>query len=284
MKRAAWALLWLVIVAVITAVAWLLANRFLPEKSPKPQISPVPLKPPTEADYRNWTSNAFAGSPWERQALIEEAALIAKNPGIAERDERTLRIFYRGKWLATLTPAAPGSDLNYDSVILVKVLRLYDPDSHHTEAVAEVRTWHGEFDTAFIVAPDGKWLRVGTASASPSGKLVVEGQQDWNGNDPTDILTWPGLVPVARFQPSCHVLAWDDETHFNARCGYQGRQEWQLFNARASRDDQGRWQLQSVGSLAEKPVEAEIGLEPPPSPTSKDPHLHFTATVPLNHH
>ncbi len=282
MKRAAWALFWLLAVAVLTGVAWLLANRFLPEKPITSKPGPVALTPPTEADYKAWTSNSFAGSPWERQALVDEAALIAKNPGIAERDGPTLRLFYRGKLIATLT----SSRAKRTSTLLVKVLHLYDASSGRPENVAEIRGWFGEFDNTAIVMPDGSQYPVGTASAAPGGKWLVKGQQDWTSSDPTDLVTWPDLTVVARFKPSCHVLSWIDETHFNARCGYQGRDGWQLFNAKVSRDDSGHWQMQSAGSLPENADEVEAGLGPPPPPDyiSKDPHLHFTATVPANRH
>ncbi len=247
-------------------------------------------KPPTPQEYDAWTSNRFAGSPWEKQALVDEYDLMARNPGVATRDGKILTVFYRGKPVKTFNPAAPpGREAGFDSVILGKVLKLRDKETGRNEAIALIVEHAGEFDWSMLVLADGKILPVGSASASPDGLWLVTGKEsvwsdDGNGRDlgRLRIRPWPVRSPSVEFTSHCHVIGWRGNDTFNATCLYRTKHGngYVSFHARVYRDKDMEWHMASTTQVKADPREAVITEFPDtllrPLP---DPHLRFTGTT-----
>lgn len=196
-----------------------------------------------------WTSNAFKGSPLECMALRAEAGRLKTSANLVHRDGEALDIFYRGKLLAHLAPAAPASTNDQeacDSVIFAKALDLYDPESQRPEPIAEITCHQGEFAFNSLVLPDGKFMSVSQAWSSPNGRLLVTGDNrlDSIESDALQIAAWPSRQAIARFRPHCRVKTWQGNTHFSATC-FDAHSNT-AFDADISLRADGAWHMQGT--------------------------------------
>ncbi|MGZ3305175.1 MAG: hypothetical protein ACXU8U_04875 [Asticcacaulis sp.] len=273
----------LMLVIAPLAAIWFAASNIKPTQTVTHK-APVKaaLTPPTEADYRAWHSNGFAGSPGERQALIDEAALTAKYPGLARRDGGSLTIYDRGKTITILKAVSePNSNSECDSYVIVKVLILFDPVVRAREPFAVVSCHLGEFGRNMLILPSGATLEVGDASASPDGNLLVIGDDHELSDNfiKLRIYNWPEMKSFVRFEPFCSFLAWQDETHFAVSCMYGPEHSLRHFYARVSQDRNDSWQMVSTAELSADGHEVTTvpDLATRGYPLEKDPHLHFSA-------
>lgn len=228
------------------------------------------------AGGQDWKSNAIADSPVEDAAIQGESILMARYPGLAKREGRTLIISYAGKVVATLVPGKADdihgrSGLVCDRYILGKVLMLYDPATQTRQPMAEVACYAGEFDSAIDVLPDGQLWSTSGLSASPDGKMIAINAYDPWHDDPDQgftLQTWPEQKVVARFEPDCRVLSWQDNTHLSARCAYDPNPRSAdapfCFEARVWIEPAGDWLMQSADDLPEDAAELDTAMVPGP--------------------
>lgn len=206
------------------------------------------------------TSNAHVGGALECHFRLNEARRLKAHPGVAVRDGDNLTIFYRGKQSARLIPV-PDSETEYDAMDVRKVLSLHDPVTQKPEAVPVIAGYSGEFESRFLALPNDTRWNVRDASASPDGKLVVEGDNRIRvERSTTTLYSWPERKSIAHFNVGCRVLTWRDSGHFMVTCtrkledirtspdvpfaDYLGPPL--AFDARVWRDRDGRWQMQAT--------------------------------------
>lgn len=203
--------------------------------------------------------NGSKGGRLECEDLLDEAAEMQKNPGLATRDGDNLTIFYHGKQTARLIAVQQSSE-EFDTFTMPKVLRLRDSLSGKLDSFADITATHGEFMWHFIALPDGDRWFVRDASPSPDGRMVAMGSNldllDVNAGHELTIHAWPSRAMVAHFTPTCGIATWQDATHFTAICltrvvQYPKSDHWpdglyMPFDATVWRDPHGVWQMQAT--------------------------------------
>ncbi len=210
-------------------------------------VAGLPLPAAAQDSGIDIRSNAFHGSPWEQQALKDEATLLTANPGIARRDGDDLVISYRGQVVTTLKPTS-----GCDSYIVRKVLWLYDEASQAKEGVADITCHMGEFTIDVLIMPDGLQLMNRDVSASPDGRLLVTGGEDnYMDISRLSLYRWPSPDTFAQFPAHCLTHDWQDNTHFQVDCRYDASDKGDdgttvQFDADVWRDDGGQWRMQAT--------------------------------------
>jgi len=142
---------------------------------------------------------------------------------VARREGKALVILHNGQTIMRLTPFAVLPDgLACDSIVLGKVLMLWDPDTKRREPVAAVMCCMGEFDNTLLVNWDGTAVRVRNPSASPNGRILVTGTDNAYGTAESSLMlhSWPDQAIIGRFTPGCRLTAWQNDNHFYARCQF----------------------------------------------------------------
>ena len=203
-----------------------------------------------ECDKIPVRGNRFKGSPLECEARIREVELQKQAPDLIKRDGDDLLVFYYGRPSAQLSPVQDGSE-GCDSYNLQSLLPTHDPVTRQISYLAKIACHLGEFETRFIVMPDGKRWDISDASASPDGRLIGVGRNGFPG-DGFKLYQWPERKLIAHFNPSCRVVDWQNQTQLTATCLHEIKpfgikdRYFLAFDARVKRDEQGNWTMRTT--------------------------------------
>ncbi len=248
-----------------------------------------------ECEKITHTSNTHRGSQLECQNRISEAQRLRQHPGLAVRDGDNLTIFFDGAPISRLVPVeVDQDDTTCNSYEINDVVTAAETANGRRRDLALVSCYQGEFESRFVVMPDGsRWPTYG-AKAAPNGRAVADGDNRWDpegGQGRLTLYGWPSRKIVARFRPSCRALAWQDDRHFTATCvldpdsGPVSQTPAFIlafapqvgFDAKVWQDDKGIWQMQATRWLRGRLHFDDAGnMEYPPA-FSLRPLPHFTA-------
>ncbi|MGN6210110.1 hypothetical protein [Asticcacaulis sp.] len=194
--------------------------------------------------------NRFKGSPLECEARIRETDLLKQAPDLIKRNGDDLMVFYNGQPSAKLTPVVEGSQ-GCDSYSLQSLLPTHDSMTKRVFYLAKISCHSGEFESRFIIMPDGTRWDVSDASTSPDGRLIGIGSNGYPGDGFT-LYEWPERKLIAHFNPSCRVVDWVGSTQLTVTCLHEikpfGVKDgyFLAFDAMVKRDTHGNWTMHTI--------------------------------------
>ncbi len=181
-------------------------------------------------------------------SLIKERRLLKDNPDVAQRNGDTLTFYYAGQTLPVRQPITivPGDPC--DTVVVHKVLHLFDPSLRRKAALAQISCHNGEFESRALVLPDGELWPLMHADASQDGKTFAGSHLDSHFT----LYDWPSRKVIVRFSSGCRRLKWHNALRIEVTC-YQGLGDYSFsqsrpraFDAVVSVGKNGRWRMQAT--------------------------------------
>lgn len=190
---------------------------------------------------------------WDRLEL-DEQDLAKTYPGMFTRVGKTLTIARQGKPFAEFKDTYAGEDSA--TWRFLGPVALFDDRSKTTLQGFRLERGADELSEEVLLDPDGHLHEIGEdAKVSPDGKFIANG----NLNDMTlqklAVMDWPART-VATFDATCVTLAWQDSDHATLLCQSGDIKSGDVkvgdYKAELTHGKDGRWQLTSLGRLAQE--------------------------------